>query len=91
MDIQKDTANDELFGTGIFWWNCIKDVEASNYSTIEARIKDDDLRDIIDYAREAMARVSIGFTRNQNITKAEDILEEMDYLPKNKLMYININ
>ena len=48
MDIQKDTANDELFGTVIFWWNRIKDVEASNYSTIEARIKDDDLRDIIE-------------------------------------------
>ena len=66
-------------------------LEASNYSTIEARIEDNGLRDFIDYARKAMSRVSVGITGNQNMTKAEEIFEEFDYLPKNKCMYVNID
>ena len=61
-------------------------LEASNYSTIETRIEDNDLRNVIDKARKTISRVTIGITGNQNITKAEDIFEELNYLSKNKVM-----
>ena len=63
----------------------------SNYLSIEARIENNDLIDVIDSARKAMARVSMGFTGNQNITKDEDVFDALDYSSKNKLMYVNIN
>ena len=62
----------------------------SNYLSIEARIENNDLIDVIDSARKAMARVSMGFTGNQNITKDEDVFDALDYSSKNKLMYVNI-